>query len=163
MAALNLVVRGFYATKSTWLPAALGSAGVAASVPLYVLFMNWFGGPGVALGVAVSALFQALILYTVWNRRMNNRGLPTYLALGRALVLTVPLGAGAWGVRWALAQVINIDSFWGAVIVCLVAGLVFLVGLVSLADLFRVYEISEVFQRVISMIRRKGSQDPVKL
>ncbi len=159
MAALNLVVRGFYATRSTWLPAALGSAAVLASIPLYVLFMDLFGGPGVALGVAVSALMQGLLLYTVWNRRMNNRGAPTYLALGRALLLTLPLGLAAWGVRWGLSLVMNIDSFWGAVVVCLVAGLVFLIGLVSLADLFGVHEITQVWQRLMGMLRPKANQE----
>ncbi len=159
MAALNLVVRGFYATRSTWLPAALGSVGVALSVPLYVLFMKIFGGPGVALGVAVSALLQALILYTVWNHRMKNKGTETYMALGRAMVLTVPLAAGAWAARWALSNVMDIDGFWGALAVCALAGLVFLVGLVSLAELFRVHEITEVWQRVLAMIKRRAGQE----
>ena len=158
MAAVNLVVRGFYATRSTWLPAALGTLAVGASVPLYWIFMRAFGGWGVALGVSVSALLQAVLLYAVWNRRTKNRGLPTYLALGRALLMVVPLGAGTWYLRLWLLGIFDGDSLWGALAICCIIGTLFLVGTLVLAKLFRVTEISEIASRIWKKIRRDSQE-----
>ncbi len=157
MAAVNLVVRGFYATRSTWLPALFGSIAVALSVPLYWLFTKWLGGLGVALGVTVSGFLQAGLLYTVWNRRMGNRGGPTYLALLRAIAMTIPLGAALWGLRWLLLRGLDNTRLFGALIICAVLGVVFLALTVVLARLFRVTEISDLATRLGNkLLRRRG-------
>jgi len=156
MAAVNLVVRGFYATRSTWLPALFGSLAVGFSVPLYWLFTRWLGGLGVALGVTVSGFLQAALLYGVWNRRMGNRGGPTYLALLRALAMTIPLGAALWGLRWLLLRAVDNSRPWGALAICLILGAAFLALTVALAHLFRVTEISSLATRVGNKLHRRG-------
>ncbi len=155
MAAVNLVVRGFYATRNTWLPAVLGTLAVAVSIPIYWFLMQAYQGLGVALGVSISALLQAVLLYAVWNRRTGNRGAPTYLALARALAMSVPLGAGLWGLRWALLRGVDGDRLGGALVVCGALGLVFLVGTWLLARLFRVTEITSIVDRVLTRLRRR--------
>jgi putative peptidoglycan lipid II flippase len=157
MAAVNLVVRGFYATRSTWLPALFGSLAVALSIPLYYLFTRWLGGLGVALGVTVSGFLQAGLLYAVWNRRMGNRGGPTYLALLRALAMTVPLGAALWGLRWLLLRALDNTRLLGALAICLILGAAFVMLTVVLARLFRVPEITTLTARLGNkLFRRTG-------
>jgi putative peptidoglycan lipid II flippase len=155
MAAVNLVVRGFYATRSTWLPALFGSIAVGLSIPLYWLFTRWLGGLGVALGVTVSGYLQAGILYVVWNRRMGNRGAPTYFALLRALAMTLPLGAALWGLRWLLVQGLDNSRPAGAFLICLLLGTVFLALTIPLARLFRVTEISTLTTRLANKLLRR--------
>lgn len=156
MAAVNLVVRGFYATRSTWLPALFGSIAVGLSVPLYWLFTRWLGGLGVALGVTVSGFLQAGILYVVWNRRMGNRGAPTYLALARALAMTLPLGAALWSLRWLLLRVLDHNRPLGALAICLILGTAFLALTIALARLFRVTEISTLATRLGNKLIRRA-------
>lgn len=156
MAAVNLVVRGFYATRSTWLPALFGSIAVALSVPLYWLFSRWLGGLGVALGVTISGFLQAALLYGVWNHRMKNRGGPTYLALLRALAMTIPLGAALWGLRWLLLHVLDSTRLLGALAICCILGVVFLILTIALARLFRVTEISDLASRLGNKIFRRA-------
>jgi len=68
-AAYALVVRGFYATGNTWLPALYGTAAVLASLPLYPLGLAWMGLEGVAWAVSLSGILQAAGLYWIWSRR----------------------------------------------------------------------------------------------
>ncbi len=160
MAAVNLVVRGFYATRSTWLPAIFGTVAVLLSIPLYWVFTRSLGGLGVALGVTASAFVQAAMLYVVWNRRMGNRAGPTYRAVGRALAMTAPLGAALWGLRWVLLQGLDGSSLAGALAVCLTLGLAFAALIVPLARLFRVTEITHLATRLGQKLRQKLRRKP---
>jgi putative peptidoglycan lipid II flippase len=73
-AAQTLVVRGYYATQNTLFPAIYGTLAVLLSVPLYYVGLQEMGIRGVALALAVSAVFQTTLLYVLWTRRTGNPG-----------------------------------------------------------------------------------------
>jgi hypothetical protein len=67
----------------------------------------------------------------------------------------VPLGAGLWGLRWALLKVVDGDRLGGALIVCAALGVAFLVATWLLAKLLKVEEISSLFDRLFRRLRRR--------
>jgi putative peptidoglycan lipid II flippase len=154
MAAVNIIVRGFYATKNTWLPAIFGTLAVVLSIPLYWLFSQTLAGTGVALGVSVSALLQAVILYTVWNRRINNQGSSTYLALGKSILIALPLATAAWFLRCWLIDFFNQDSLIDSLIVCTLVGVLFLMATIYMAKAFKVVEITQIVERILVKIKK---------
>ena len=71
-AANTIVPRAYYATQDTLFPAIYGSLAVILSIPLYLLGLKMLGTRGIALAASLSAVFQVLILYILWNRRSGN-------------------------------------------------------------------------------------------
>ena len=78
-AAQTVVSRGYYASQNTLLPAVFGTVAVLASIPIFFLGMKWMGVTGVALGLSVSALLQAGLLFGMWNRYIGSSSGPQML------------------------------------------------------------------------------------
>lgn len=148
MAMVNILVRGYYAMKNTWLPTVCTTLAVLASLPLYWLFMRMFQAPGVALGVALSGILQAFVLYTIWNRKTRNPALGTYLAMARAIVLSIPLAAVGWLVRQGLIRMMDPNGLLGAMIVIAGVSSVFVTLSLPLARLLKVKEIEQVWSPI---------------
>lgn len=155
-AGLFIVLRGFYAMRNTLVPAVYGTIAVGLSIPVYWVLAEQMGEAGVALGVAVSGLLQAIVLFTVFNRRTRNAGAPTYLALGRALLVSLPPAAAAWAVRAGLLQWLDAGRLAGALAVGACTAAVFAVLLLVLARVFHVSEIDDVVRAVRRRIGRSA-------
>lgn len=153
-AGTTLVVRGWFALRNTWLPAGVSTTGVVLALPLYALFTRWWGTPGVAVGSAVAMVFQAALLYLLWNRKTGNPGARGVLAaLGKTAVLAVVLGAGALGLKVGLEGVIDAGTFSGALAITLGVGAAYAGAMVLAAPLLGVREITDLVHRVLR--RRK--------
>jgi putative peptidoglycan lipid II flippase len=85
-AAVEVLVRGFFAMQDTRTPVAIGVASLALHMLLSWLFAQWFGLGGIALGVSVGVLVEAPVLALVLHRR---GGLAATVADLRSLAITL--------------------------------------------------------------------------
>ncbi len=150
--AQTIVVRGYYAMQNTLFPALLGTAAVILSIPIYLVGVNRFGAVGVAFGVSFSAFLQVLLLYAIWNRRTKNRESgAVYTCVGKMILLSIFLGVVLEGVRRLVSSWIDTQTFSGALISCLVAGLVFLSLLYPLG---KALKLDDLFDVVIGPLKK---------
>ena len=127
-AAQTVVVRGFYALQNTLLPAVFGTAAVLLSLPLYVFGVRLMGAGGVALAVSLSAIFQVLLLFAIWNRRSGNHdSRDVYRAFARMFLFSVPAGIVLAVFRMLLVSGIDPVGPSGSLTVSVLTGLLFLV------------------------------------
>ena len=141
IAAYTIVVRGFYAGKNTLFPAVFCTLGAVASMPCYFLGIKWLGAGGIGLAMSLSAFFQALLLYMVWNKRSQNpAGRGVYISFSKMVGVGMVLFAVLEGVRPLLDQLIP-ETFLGTLVLCVLTGMVGLGALLLLGRLFSVSEI----------------------
>ncbi len=99
-AAQTVVVRGYYAMQNTWFPAIFGTIAVLASVPLFFVFMRWFGASGVACALSLSAFMNSGFLFLLWNKKTRNKGdIAVYLFTIKIVLLSCVIGLILWKVR----------------------------------------------------------------
>jgi len=72
LAARDLITRAFYALENTRTPVVVGVIGIGVYIVSNWLMIPWFGHGGVALSTAVSACFQALLLFVLLWRRIGS-------------------------------------------------------------------------------------------
>jgi putative peptidoglycan lipid II flippase len=156
-ASQTVVNRGFYAMQNTLLPAAYGTLAVILSIPLYFAGMHWMGIKGVGLAVSVSAIGQVAIMYAVWNRRSRNAGSgEVYRFLLKMVVVSIPLGGLLILVRWGVASMVDVRTFYGSLVTTTVVGSAFLLLLLILGYGFHIREITALLQRLSRRLNRRG-------
>ncbi len=146
--AQTVVVRGFYATKDMLFPAIFSTIAVLVSLPFYWLGMEWLGPAGVALGVSFSALLQVIFLYVAWNRRSDNAGSKdVYRHVIKIILLGSCFGVVLEGVKKTALIGFNSSSFSGALLMCVVLGILFLLLLFAVGKILRIHEIDEILMK----------------
>ena len=162
-AAYAVVVRGYYATRNTLLPALFGTAAVLASIPVYFLGISVMGTSGVAAAVSLSGILQVAGLYHLWSRGSRNAGqggvYRFYFKMG---LLGVGMAAALAGFREVLLTVFDAASLPGSLAVAALVGVAF-AGLMLLAGYgLKIPEITDLTGRLVRVIRRKllPSHDP---
>lgn len=154
-AAQTIVSRGYYASQNTLLPAVFGTFAVIVTLPVYFLGMKWMGVAGVALGLSVSALFQAGLLYVLWNRHIGSRSTPAMLLyLIRVILISLAIGAILWIFHEALTDRLDIASVTGSLLSSILTGLLFLLLLVLAGRLFGIREVQLLLSRFIPFLKR---------
>jgi putative peptidoglycan lipid II flippase len=155
-AAQTVVVRGYYATQNTLFPAVFGTLAVMVSIPLYILGVERWGVQGVALAISLSVILQVLLLYALWNRRVENTdSRKVYRFYLKIFALSLPLGVLLEVGRQALrALVPAADTFMGTLIVACGTGALFVGLLVIAGHLLRIREIDEFLKRAWGRLRR---------
>ncbi|MBU2649209.1 murein biosynthesis integral membrane protein MurJ [bacterium] len=155
-AAQTVVSRGYYASQNTLLPAVFGTIAVVASIPVYILGMKWMGVTGVALGLSISAVFQAGLLYILWNRRIGSReGGKMAVYLLKIVLLSLALGAILQGFHQALAVWLDITSLGGSLGVVLLTGILFLILLISSSRFLGIEEVKNLLTRVVLSLKKR--------
>jgi putative peptidoglycan lipid II flippase len=140
--------------QDTLFPAVFGTVAVALSVPFYVLGMRQWGPFGVALGVSFSALLQVWMLYALWNRRSPNPGKKhVYQHVGKMILISTLLGIILEGTRrWVLVG-INPWTLTGALLLCVILGMLFLVLLVVGGRVMHMEEVPSLFSRLADQVK----------
>jgi len=153
-AAQTVVVRGYYATQNTLFPALFSSLAVVLSIPLYVYGMHLLGASGIALAVSLSAIFQVVLLYALWNRRSRNEASRrVYGVYARMIVLSVLLVVTFERLKTYFLRDVGATTFSGSLITCVLTAIVFAAMLLAGGYLLRIREISEISARLTG--RRK--------
>ena len=149
--AQNILARGFYATRVTWLPAIVGTVVTAASLPVYSLLAHREAHLGLALASSLAMVVYALTLFLLLNRRTHNReaGALTlfFLKVSAASVVT---GWVCYRLRLLLEPHFAWQRFTGAF---LLLALVSSAGILLLLLLGRLMKIREMDEQVARLWR----------
>jgi len=107
MAAANMVSRGFYAVQNTVLPMIVSSGAALLSLPLYWVFMQRSGAPGIALVGSLFMLGQFVVLMALWTKQY--RGGPELrqflMTLSKVVAISVVGCALCFGLATGLSHV----------------------------------------------------------
>ncbi len=145
-----VVVRGFYALQNTLFPAIYSTIGVLLSIPFYIVGVRLMGAVGVALAISLSAAFQVVLLYIIWNYRMHNpesRGVfGSYLKMA---AFSIPAGVGLEFIRRMLTHGAATPGLMKSLMVCGVVFLLFMTLLTAAGHVFRIREITDTFRRLM--------------
>jgi putative peptidoglycan lipid II flippase len=158
IAAMTVVNRGFYAMQNTLLPAVYGTIAVGISLPVYWLGLKTYGLMGVALAISLSAIIQVSVLFAVWNRHSHNveKGL-VYLTTIKTVVAGLPLGTALWLIHRYVAQVIDLSTFQGSVLVICCVAIPF-IGLMAFGGwIFKVEGIRYIGAQLTRRFRKGSS------
>jgi putative peptidoglycan lipid II flippase len=157
--AQNIVSRGYYAIQNTIFPAIFTSLCVVLSLPFILLLMKAFGARGVALGLSLSVIIQAFVLFECWNKKsLNSEKKQVYLFLFKMISISLAIGGILFISAFALRHFFDQTTFLGSLtIACLVGGeflaLFFLTGLLfKISQIIVVYE--NIYKRLFSWIRK---------
>ncbi len=71
--AQNILARGFYATRNTWIPAIVGTALTFVNLPMYWLLVRRSQHLGLALASSLGITVYTVMLFFLLNRRVKNR------------------------------------------------------------------------------------------
>ncbi len=92
-AAVEILVRGFFAMQDTRTPVAIAAASLAFHMLLSWFLAQWFGIGGIAFGLSVGVLVEAVILGVVLHRRGGMAfGRPEISVVATALVAAAMMG-----------------------------------------------------------------------
>ncbi len=155
-AAQTIVSRGYYASQNTLLPAVFGTLAVIVSIPVYFMGMKWMGVAGVALGLSVSALFQAGLLYALWNRHIGAQsGLSMLFYLVKIILISLGLGLILDAFHEVIKGWFDIDTFLGSFGSAVLTGSLFLILLLVAGRVFGINEVRMLLGRVVSGLRKR--------
>ncbi|MBL7180492.1 MAG: murein biosynthesis integral membrane protein MurJ [Pseudomonadota bacterium] len=154
-AAQTIVVRGYYAIQNTFFPALYGTVAVLLSIPVFIAGMLKMGTGGVALAISLSAIFQVVLLYVLWNKKSENkdshRVYRFYLGM---ILLSMPLGLLLEWFKVTILSGFDSATFGGSLAVSILTALVFVVVLISAGYVLDIQEIRKIWNRILEKIKK---------
>ena len=122
-AALEIVVRAFYALHDTWTPVFAGMATMILAIVLSVWWVDVWGFGGLALASSVAVLAETAILLVLLRPRLggiDGRSLATSLA--RILAAAASMGVVLWMIERRLSALTGMFPEWLLVVLGVGAG-----------------------------------------
>jgi len=153
-AAYTIVIRGYFASQNTLLPAIYGTVTVLLSIPLYLIGMNLMDVRGVALAVSLSGIFQVTVLYALWNKRSHNpesRGV--YAFYIKIMCFAAAMGIFLEWFKSAALSRLDSTTFSGSLMVCIVTSTVFVCILLLAGYGLKIQEITGLADRMIDKLK----------
>jgi putative peptidoglycan lipid II flippase len=155
-AANTIVPRAYYAMQDTLFPAIYATIAVILSIPLYLAGLKILGARGIALAVSLSAVLQVYLLYAFWNKRTQNKGSrAVYVTYLKMFFLSSVLGILMIGFKLKVLGRIDSATFSGSLGVAFITAIVFMGALLLGGYVFRIKEISEVIDRLLTKLRNR--------
>ncbi len=151
-AAVEVLVRGFFAMQDTRTPVLIGVGSLAVHMPLSWLFAQVMGHAGIALGLSIGVLIEAMVLGLVLARR-DGLSLAMPVARSVAITLTATLVMGL------VIAVLRVTTWSGGDVTGAAAALLigYLAAAVASYALFAVLlgsdELSELVGRLLARFR----------
>ncbi len=147
--AQNIVSRGYYATQNTLFPAILSTFCVLASLPIIFLLLKILGVNGVALGLSISVMIQAFILYECWNKKSKNKEKgDVYRFLFKMLPVSALVGIPLYASAFGLRLLFGASSFWNVLLILIITGIEFIILFFAAGSLFNITEIHTFFDKL---------------
>jgi putative peptidoglycan lipid II flippase len=157
-AAQTVVSRGYYASQNTLLPAVFGTIAVVVSIPVYVVGMKWMGVTGVALGLSISALLQAGLLYILWNRHSGSTETGRMLwYLLKIILLSTGIGLILQVFHGKISEMFAVGTVSGSFWIVLLTGTLFLILLIISGRILGINEVKTLVDRVVSRLKKNSS------
>ena len=145
----TLAVRGFYARKDTLTPMFIGSVTVVMTIPIYIVFNDHFGTPGLAAATSLGITVNALATIAVYRWRAGTLPLrPILMGSLRGVLHAVPAGVAAYALYlWLGPEQLDV-GFWPLVGLLSVMGLGFFGTLAATTSLMEPPEMDVIWDRV---------------
>jgi putative peptidoglycan lipid II flippase len=151
--AVKLASPAFYALRDSRTPVMVSASSVAMNIVLNVTLVHALGYRGLALGTALSALLNALVLLGLLHRRLGGlderrvfvallKIVVASLVMSGVVILTQDALARVWPARGFLPRAVHLGAAIGAGIL----------GLAAAAHLLRIAEFKEATRRLVSRI-----------
>jgi putative peptidoglycan lipid II flippase len=157
-AANTIVPRAYYAMQDTLFPAIYATIAVILSIPLYLAGLKILGTRGIALAVSLSAVLQVYLLYTLWNKRTQNKGSrAVYMTYLKMFFFSSLLGIFMAGFKLRVLGGIDSATFSGSLAVALITGIIFMSILFLGGYVFRIKEIREIIDRFMAKLKGRGA------
>ncbi len=151
--AQNIVSRGYYAVQNTMFPAVFTSLCVVASLPLLFFLMRAMGPQGVALGLSLSVMLQAFVLFECWSKTSRNGGRKeVYVFFFKMIFISLVMGGILWGSSFALKIFIDPSTALGCINIAGVIGGEFILLLFLVGSVLKVQEIIILYTGVYNRL-----------
>ncbi len=168
--AVKIASPSFYALGDARTPVAVSLTSVAVNLAATLTLVKFIGFPGLALGTAIAALFNAGCLFFMLSRRLGGLdGSRIFVAAGKIVAASLVMGAVSW---WSVARLDTwlppMGTSNGDLLDTVRSGLVVFgaitFGVVALgvsAWMLRLREFLEAWSRVVARLRgRSGTITP---
>ena len=147
--AQTIVSRGYYAVQNTLFPALFSSICVIISFPLIYFLMTTMGPRGIALGLSLSVVLQAFVLYECWNKKSGNtEKKEVYLFFLKIIPVSLFMGVILFFSVLGLRNVFNSMIFYGALIVTVLSGLECLILFFLAGKILKIQEILFLYEKI---------------
>ena len=154
-----LMLRGFYALEQTrrvfWIQCVIAATNIAAAILLSRGATPAETAPRLVLAYACAYAVGAVVSSVILSRTVGSlEGAKLVRFLVRLAIAVALSGLVAWGTRLGMAELVDSDATWGAVVRLGAVGLVYLAAYVVVARVLRITEISDVMSLVTRRLRR---------
>jgi len=147
--AQNIVSRGYYAIQNTLFPAIFTSLCVAVTLPLIFLFMKTMGAKGVALGLSLSVIIQAFVLFECWNKKsLNTEKKEVYLFFLKMILISFIIGSVLFISAVGLRNLIDHSTLLGSFTIAALIGIEFSSLFFVTGFMFKIQEILILYENI---------------
>jgi putative peptidoglycan lipid II flippase len=155
----TIVVRGFYAMQNTFFPAIFSTAAVILTLPILYFLMKTMGASGIALGLSIGMIIQTLLLFEIWNKKSNNSDKKqVYLFFIKIVPVSLLIGIILLFTASGLRVFIDAYTFWGAILISIIIGVLFVFLLIVSGSFFKIEEIQilneKISKRIFSWMKK---------
>lgn len=155
LAVRDVFRRGFYALQDTFTPVLITVLAAALNIVLDFVLVKEIGLRGLALGWAISALAEALVLYKLMNGRVNGLPVKSFVSmLLKVLAASLVMGVGAYFCSLLVGARINLGTNFGRLVQVGSSIVVGLLLYVAAIIVLRVREIREVMEMARGAYRK---------
>lgn len=117
-AALEIVVRAFYALHDTWTPVFVGMATMILAIGLSIWWVGVLGFGGLALASSIAVLLETALLLALLRPRMGGiEGKELAVSLARTSVAAACMGVVLWLFCERLPQLTGAAPLWALVVI----------------------------------------------
>ncbi|NOX33280.1 MAG: murein biosynthesis integral membrane protein MurJ [Deltaproteobacteria bacterium] len=153
-ASMNIISRGFYALQNTVFPTIFTTLCVGISLPVIFFFMKTMGARGVALGLSLSIIIQAIILFECWNKKsLNMEKNKVYFFFFKILSISLVIGTILFFTASALRTFIDQAGTLGALTISSLVGIQFCIIFFLAGYLLKIQEILMLYKNIYRKIR----------
>lgn len=151
--AQSIISRGYYAIQNTLFPAIFSSCCVIISIPFIFWLMKSMGPRGVALGLSLSVILQAFVLFECWNKKnLNTEKKQVYLFFLKLIPISLLIGAVLFMSAEGLRHHIDNATHSGSFSIAALIGIEFLILFFLAGSVFNVPEILILYQNISKRI-----------
>ncbi|MGH2604495.1 MAG: polysaccharide biosynthesis C-terminal domain-containing protein, partial [Dehalococcoidia bacterium] len=129
---------------------------VAANLLLNLWLVRVLGFRGLALGTAIAAVLNAVVLLALLSRRLD--GLDGHRIADsavRILLASAVMGLVVWSTSAWLSTAVPLDGFWGRLVSVFTSIAAGVFSLVAAARLFHIEELDDAMRRIAARFGRK--------
>lgn len=140
---LALYSRAFFALHNGRTPLYIAIISMLTTVFLSFTLKEYFGVPGLALGISIGSILQVALLWAGLKKILGREEEGNILkSIAKISLACIGLGLVTQLLKYPLAQIVNMDTFMGIFLQGLLAGLGGLVVYILVAWLLRVQELT---------------------